>query len=79
MKTILEKNASFFATFGEQKIKNEEYSLADYCIKLSCEDGVLFYNNLSKELLLVENSEIENLKNNDSTVLDYLKVNWKNS
>lgn len=76
MKTILEKNSSFSAAFGEQKLKDEEYILADYCIKLPCEDGILFYNNLSKELLLVENSETDGLNNTNSDVIKCLKTNW---
>lgn len=78
MKTILPKNNLFINVLGQQTIKQTEYMLAAYCVTVSCEDGLLLYNNLSKELILLSKDEEKEYKtnSNNSEIINYLKQNW---
>lgn len=79
LKLIVQKSKIFLQLFGEQSLFTEDYKIASYCLILSCDEGILFYNNLTRELLLIEKDEynlVDDLYTFDEYILDYLKKNW---
>lgn len=79
MKRIASKNMVFASLFGEQSVVGGELKLASYCSVVPCDDGVLLYNSLSQELLLLSKEEYNtvcDLNSADSKILDYLKKGW---
>ncbi len=56
------------AILGEQNYNHmQEYRFINYCINSDTEQGILLYNNLTKELILISENEYNNLKNSNFT------------
>lgn len=61
---IIQQQANLFSKIiGEQEIKiHKKYRVLNFCIQVKCESGTLFFNNLTKELLLLSETETKALK-----------------
>lgn len=78
---IIKEQAKIVSTvLGNQEKKSAEYRLLHFCVLLPYENTNLFYNNLTKEMLLLDYSEVDTLKNPtahlDDNFIDYLVKNW---
>lgn len=82
MRTIISEISTIASLLGEQKTNNDAiYRLMSFCIILPIDSDVLIYNNLTKELLLLDNSEFLLLKNGNkiypgNTIVDLLVKKW---
>ena len=71
MKTIRDAAAAQISCLGKQKINsNTEYRKLNYTTEIRNEDGLLLYNNLTDELLLLNSQDEIDIqeKNLNSTV-----------
>lgn len=78
MKTILEANKNILALLGEQKIDASlKYRIMHFCIVEKIDKGKTYiYNNMTKEVCSLNNSEIEQfnkLNLDDKNVLELAK------
>ena len=71
MKIISAANQSVLSVLKPMEATGDCIRLLRYCVQLPTEDGVLIYNLLTKELLLLNNSEAGNL-----TAQSYLIKHW---
>ena len=71
MKIISPANETILKILEKHKKTGERSRLMDYCMEAPVEDGVLLYNLLTKELLLLSREEREVL-----TELEELKERW---
>ncbi len=68
MKVIQEMAEVASQVFGKQeRSKEDSVRFLTYCVATPCDDGVLLYNVLTKELLLLESEESECINYNDLT------------
>jgi len=61
MKELLSVNELYRAVGGEQALRPGGYMLSRYCLRVPCEDGELFYHNLTGRLLLLSREEADAL------------------
>lgn len=65
---------------GKQEKRKIEYRLLHFCVLLPYENMNLLYNNLTKEMLLLDDKEVADLKKGtvflSSEFIDYLIENW---
>ena len=61
---VIQQPACLFSKIiGEQEFKiHKKYRVLNFCTQVKCEDGTLFFNNLTKELLLLSETETKALK-----------------
>ena len=71
MKKIIEAHKMVLNILGKAKGKNSGYRMMKYCISKETEDGVLVFNVMTRELLLLTEEEYENRLESD-----YLKERW---
>ena len=64
MKQILSENASIRNIIGKAKISNSGYRLTHYAVAEPVEDGILLFNTLTRELLLLTQEEYDNALEN---------------
>ena len=65
MEKILNIHYNLINTLHLQKyVSFNNYVLSPYVIKIQCEDGELWYNNLTCELLLLKENELQKSKIN---------------
>lgn len=78
METIIKKNNTFSALFGEREVTNN-LELASYCLTVPYNNGTLIFNTLSRELLFLSEEEascVSDINNCDTEAANYLKKNW---
>lgn len=71
MKSISEANDDILKILSKFKKKSQTNRLIRYVVKESVDEGILLFNLLTKELVLLSQEEYANY-----THLDYLKENW---
>lgn len=68
MEIIRNANAAEIGCLGKQVVNtNKEYRAIAYSLRVECEDGLLLYNNLTNELLLLNTEEQAELEKQDIT------------
>lgn len=71
MKTILQANSTILKILRKPRTSSEGYKMSNFCIPVQCQDGVLLFNTLTRELLLLSEAEYKNPLD-----LEYLRANW---
>ena len=80
MKTIIEAQENVKRLLGKQTVNNQEYRLMKYVLKIKCEEGILLYNGITGQLVLVDKEDcVSEYKNgiggvNDKLIEDYYYV-----
>ena len=64
MKIISEAQDAVLKILGKPKLSDSGYRLIKYCVQENTEDGILFFNILTRELVLLANDEYENYLEN---------------
>ena len=76
MKTIIEQYFLVKKCLGEQKFDcNKKYRKMRYTHIIEYDEGVLFYNLITSELIHIKNIDLDNIDYNDETI-KYLIENW---
>lgn len=57
MKIIIEANQRTYKVLGKQKIKDTTYRPMKYVFQVECQDGLLLYNIVTEEMVLLNLSE----------------------
>ena len=71
MQTIQPASENILKILGKPKISDDSYRLMCYAVSANVEDGVLLFNTLTRELLLLTNEEYEK-----ADVLPELREKW---
>lgn len=72
MKTIVEGNPSVTKIWGQQKVKDTSYRLMRYLLRTECDDGLLVYNVVTGELVLLNQEEANSLDSLHSADINVL-------
>lgn len=74
MKKIIGPKRNIFNILGQQRyFKNKKYRMSIYSIPLEVSEGMLLYNNLTKEMLLLSSDEYDEIPEN---IREYMVQNW---
>lgn len=71
MKILSDANKNVLTILGKPRKANAQYRLIRYCVELQTDDGILLYNLLTRELVLLTEEE-----SRSRTELDYLQKHW---
>lgn len=75
MKTIIPAAELAIRILGVQKKReNVNYRLLNFCVQCPTEDGILIYNNMTLELLLLSNDEADRLMELDELIYKWFLV-----
>ena len=65
MKIISEASKNVTAILGKVKISDNGYRLIKYCVAVQVDEGILLFNTLTRELLLLTSTEYDNLQKSE--------------